>query len=188
MYVSKPAACAAVGLSLSLVLLAGCGKSGGAANTASAGGNAAAGGPAAAAPARGPDVAIAAADLPHLKAGYWESTTVTTSATSNGAGPEVHRFCSSGKPIAPPSQMGHGCSTFSFKRTFLGAIVIDAACAEGPVASKLHMTASGDFNSTYTTDSQASIIVQGQPPSNFTTHSVARWVGPCPAGATPDDG
>lgn len=185
MRVSKPAACAAAGLTVGLMLLAGCAKSGGAANSAAA--NGAAGAPGAAAPASGPDVAIQASDLPHLKAGYWETTTVTTSATSNGAGPEIHRFCSSGKPMAPPSQMGHGCSTFTFKRTFLGAIVIDAACAEGPVASKLHMTVGGDFNTTYTADSQASIIVQGQPASNFTTHSVSRWIGPCPAGATPDD-
>jgi hypothetical protein len=183
MRVSKPAASAAVGLTLGLVLLAGCGKSGGAANTAAA--NAAAGpvaGPSAAAPASRPDVAIQASDMPRLKAGYWEQTT-----TTNGAEAEVHRFCSSGKPVSAPQAMGKGCATFSFKRTVLGAFVVDADCAEGPVQSKMHMTASGDFKSTYTTDSQASIIVQGHPPSSFTTHSVARWIGPCPAGATPDD-
>jgi hypothetical protein len=83
--------------------------------------------------------------------------------------------------------MGNGCSTFTFKRTVLGAYVIDADCAEGPVASKMHMTASGDFNSSYTTDSQVSIMMQGKPASSFTTHSITRWIGPCPAGATPDD-
>lgn len=183
MYVSRPAACAAVGLSLGLglALLAGCGKSGGAANTAAAGGNAAPA-PSAAAPAKGPDVAIQAADMPRLKAGYWESTT-----TTNGAQAEIHKVCESGKPLAPPPSMGKGCSTFSFKRTFLGGYVIDTDCADGPVAMKMHMTANGDFNSTYTTDGQVSIITQGKPASTFTTHSVSRWVGPCPAGATPDD-
>ncbi len=176
MRVSKPAACAALGVAVGLTLLAGCSKGGGAAS------NGAAGGTAAAPPASGPDVNIAASDLPHLKAGYWEQTT-----TTNGAGPEVHRFCSSGKPVSPPAQMGRGCSTFSFKRTFLGAIVVDADCAEGPVSSKMHMTASGDFNSTYVADSQVSIVMQGRPASNFSTHSVSRWIGPCPAGAAPDD-
>ena len=184
MRVTKPAARAALGLTLGLVLLAGCSKGGGAANTASGAG---AGNAAPAAPASGPDVAITAADLPHLKAGYWETTTLTTSATSGGAGPEIHRFCSSGKPVSPPTQLGRGCSSFSFKRSFLGAIVIDSECAEGPISSTLHMTASGDFNSTYTTDSQVSLAMQGKPASSFTTHTVSRWVGPCPAGATPDD-
>jgi hypothetical protein len=183
MRVSKPGACAAVGLSVGLMLLAGCGKSGGAANIVAPGGAAGAGAAGASgAPTHGPDVAIQQGDMPRLKAGYWESTT-----TTNGAEAEVHKFCSSGKPVSAPPSMGRGCSTFTFKRSFLGAFVVDADCAEGPVASKMHMTANGDFNSTYTTDSQVSIMMQGRPASNFTTHSVARWVGPCPAGATPDD-
>jgi len=184
MRVSKPAACAAVGLGLGLMLLAGCGKSGGAANTAAGGAanTATAGAPGAAAPASGPDVAIQAADMPRLKAGYWESTT-----TTNGAEAEVHKICESGKPLSAPPSMGKGCAALTFKRTFPGGFVIDANCADGPVAMKMHMTASGDFNSTYTTDSQVSMTMQGKPATNFTTHTVARWLGPCPAGATPDD-
>ena len=170
---------AAAWAALGLVLVAGCSKSGGAANTASP---AAPTGGAASPAAGGPDVTIAAADMPHLKAGYWEQTT-----TTNGSGPEVHRYCSSGKPVSAPAQMGKGCSTFAFKRTVLGAFVIDADCAEGPVSSKMHMTASGDFNANFASDSQVSIVMQGRPASTFTTHTVSRWIGPCPAGAAPED-
>ena len=172
----KTAAFAAVGL----MLLAGCSKGGGAANTAAAGGPTPPGA-VAQPPASGPDVAIQASDMPHAKAGYWEATTST-----NGAAPEVHKYCASGKPISAP-QIGRGCQSFSFKRTFLGAYVIDAACAEGPVATTFHMTVSGDFNSGYTSDGQASISTPGRPTSSFTTHSVARWIGPCPPGETPQD-
>jgi hypothetical protein len=70
----------------------------------------------------------------------------------------------------------------------MGAIVIDANCAEGPVTSKLHTTVSGDFNSSVTTDSQVSIVMQGKPASSFTTHSAMRYLGACPAGSVPHDG
>ena len=187
MRVTRPAAFAAAGVTLGLLLLAGCGKSGGAANTTAAAsgpasGAASASGAPAPAAATGPDVAIQAADMPHLKAGYWESTT-----TTNGAAAEVHKICESGKPLSAPPSMSKGCSTLTFKRTFLGGFAIDADCADGPVAMKMHMTASGDFNSTYTSDSQVSMTMQGKPATSFNTHSVARWIGPCPAGATPDD-
>jgi hypothetical protein len=180
--ISKPAVWAALGVGLmGLALLGGCSRGGG--NAAAGAGPAAAtgGGPAAPA-ASGPDISINAADMPHLKAGYWEAVT-----TTNGQERETHRFCSAGKPMAPPAQMGRGCSTFSFKRTFLGAYVIDASCAEGPVASKLHMTASGDFDASYVTDGQASITMQGRPATTFTTHTQTRYLGPCPAGAAAED-
>lgn len=170
MRISKPAAWAALGL----VFIAGCSKGGGGNTTA-------AGGPGAP-PASGPDVAISAADLPRLKAGYWETT-----STTNGQAGETHRFCSSGKPVAAPAQMTRGCSSFSYRKTFLGGFVIDANCAEGPVSSKLHMTVSGDFNAAYQTDSQAEIDMQGRPASSFASHSVSRWVGACPAGTGPDE-
>jgi len=175
MRVSKMAAVAAIGATLGLLVLAGCSKGGGAGNTAAAGG-------AGQAPASGPDVAILAADMPHPKAGLWETAT-----TTNGSGPELHKFCESGKPVSLPANMGQGCQSFSFKRTFLGAFVIDAACAEGPVATKVHTTISGDLNTSYTDDTQASILTQGHPASTFTTHSVSHWIGPCPAGMSPDD-
>ena len=182
MRISKPAAWAALGVGLmGLAHIGACSKGGGG-NAAAGSAAPAASSPAAPAPASGPDVAINAADMPHLKAGYWEAVT-----TTNGQPGETHRFCSAGKPMAAPSQMGRGCSAFSFKRTFLGAYVIDADCAEGPVASKLHLTASGDFSSSYVTDSQASISMQGRPATTFTTHTVTRYVGACPAGAATDD-
>jgi hypothetical protein len=138
------------------------------------GGNATAGG------AGGPEITITAADLPHVKAGYWERVD-----TSNGQPPTTTHFCDTGAPI-DLSSVTRNCGAFTLKRTFTGALVTDASCASGPVASTLHMTVSGDFNSSYTSDGQMTITMQGKPPQTFTTHAVARYLGACPAGQTAD--
>ena len=162
---------------LALVLVAGCSpKGGGGANTA-------AGSPGApAAPASGPDTVITEADLPHLKAGVWEITT-------SGAGEptETRRRCETGESIKP-QQVGKGCSKFELKRTFLGGFVIDAVCASGGVASTMHITASGDFNSSYSSDNDGTMTVTGQAPVVIKTHTEGRYIGPCPAGAADGDG
>jgi hypothetical protein len=130
-------------------------------------------GSAPAAPA--PDRTITAADLPHPKAGYWERT-----ETANGGPPHTSRFCQSGAPVKI-GDVGKGCSTFTYKRTFLGAVVVDAACGEGPISATLRIAITGDFNSRYVTDAQMSLTLQGHPTQRFTTHAEARYLGPdCP--------
>jgi hypothetical protein len=126
----------------------------------------------------GPDVSIAETDLPHLKAGLW-STTVTSS--NDGGKPDVSSHCETGETIKPAS-VGKACSQFSFKRTFLGVIVVDATCGQNGVVSTMHMSISGDYNAAVTGDSQVSLTVPGQPTRSFTTHTESRYVGPCPAG------
>jgi hypothetical protein len=126
----------------------------------------------------GPDVTITETDLPHLKPGLW-STTVTSSA--EGGKPDTSTHCETGQTIKPVS-MGKVCSRFSFKRTFLGAIVIDAACGRNGVTTTMHMDIHGDYNSAITGDSQVSLTLPGQGTQSFTTHTESHYVGPCPAG------
>lgn len=122
------------------------------------------------------DQTITAADLPHPRPGYWEH-----SESANGGPPRLSHFCQTGAPVAL-DDAGRGCSAFTYKRTFLGQIVIDAACSEGPIATTLHVTLSGDFKSSYVTDGQMSLTLQGHPTQRFTTHAEARYLGAdCPA-------
>jgi hypothetical protein len=156
-------------------LLAACGKSGQPAAPASAAPPSAA--PASAAPESGGDTVITAAQLPVPKAGYWETTT-----TSNGGAPEVSHTCQSGKPIDP--KLGHSCANFTIKRTFTGAYVIDGACSENGVSSSMHITVQGDFlGGGYTSDGKGSVTVPNHGTMEFNTHSVSKYVGPCPAGS-----
>ena len=77
-----------------------------------------------------------------------EGSVLGTGTTTNGSGPELHKFCESGKPVSLPANMGQGCQSFSFKRTFLGAFVIDAACASALAAtsSAVHGLVRGDYD------------------------------------------
>jgi hypothetical protein len=167
MTISRTLLCLAAGAAL----LAACSKP--ATNQAAAGGGSA---PAA---RSGPDVTITEADLPHLKAGLWS----TTSTTPGDKGPpEASTHCETGETIKP-QELGKHCSQFSIKRTFLGAIVIDASCGQNGVTSTMHMTFKGDFNSSVSGDSQVSMSMPGQPAHTFATHTESHYVGPCPAGA-----
>ncbi len=163
-------------------LLAACGPK--AANTAASSASAASSGApqAAAAPTSGPNVQITPDQLPVPKAGLWETTT-----TTNGAQPEVRRACESGKPLNT-AKVAEGCSKFVITRTFLGAYVFDAVCGMGKASSTMHMTVQGDFGGGgYTTDGTATITIEGRPPMTIATHSVAKYVGPCPAGQQSGD-
>lgn len=152
---------------VSLVAIAGCSQKNA--------GNTAAGSPGAA-PAVGPDTVITEADLPRPRAGLWE-----VSLSTNGGTPEVSRRCETGAPLRTHA-VGKDCSTFQIRRTFLGGIVIDAVCASGPVSSSMHMTATGDFNGAYASDSVGTVTMSGHPPVTFRTHTEGRYVGPCPPG------
>ena len=161
---------------LALVSVAGCSpKSGG----AGAGASASAGSPGTA--ASGPDTVITEADLPHPKAGVWEVTT-----TGPGETTETRRHCETGASIKPV-QVGKNCSRFEIRRTFLGGYVIDAACGSQELSSTMHVTVSGDFNSAYSGDTDATMTVKGQAPVVIKTHTVGRYIGPCPAGGADGD-
>ena len=138
----------------------------------------AAAGSAAPAASSGSDVTITETDLPHLKPGLW-STTISSS--NDGGKPDVSTHCETGETIKPPS-LDKACSRFSFKRTVLGAIVIDATCGQNGAVSTMHMSIHGDYNAGIVGDSQVSLTLPGQPTRTFTAHTESHYVGPCPAG------
>jgi len=155
-------------------LLAACSKPAGNTQTASA-----SGAPAAGAAASGPDTVISENDIPHPKPGMWEVTT----SSQNGP-PTTDRNCVKADEhvdIAKDMQkMKAFCSTFTFKKTFLGDYVIDSQCGMHGVTGTSHIVVHGDLlGGSYTTDSQGSFSMPGRPPMTFTTHTVSHWVGPC---------
>jgi hypothetical protein len=116
---------------------------------------------------------IGAADLPVVKAGYWERT-----VSQNGAAQVTH-VCHADEPLKLDG-VDRNCSSFAISKTLAGAIQVDASCASGPVTSTLHETFSGDFQASYASDSQLTVTLQGQAPRTLTTHVAMRWVGACP--------
>jgi hypothetical protein len=130
----------------------------------------------------GPDASISIADLPHVKPGYWQRVD-----TSNGGAPVTTHFCATDAAV-DLGAVAKNCSTFTLKRSFSGELTTDAACASGPVTSTAHMTISGDFNSSYTSDAQVTVTIAGKPPQSFTTHAVTTYVGACPAANAADNG
>jgi hypothetical protein len=160
-------------------LLAACGPKGGGNATASGGAPAAGG--AVGAPASGPDVAITMSDLPHPKAGLWQTT------LDDGDGkPTTMSTCYSGKTPNMP-KMPQGCSQLGIKRSFLGAVTMDMNCATPDFTMVMHSTVTGDFQSSMSSDAVMTMSMKGSPPKTSKMHSEAHYVGPCAPGQTPDD-
>jgi hypothetical protein len=131
----------------------------------------------------GPDTNISIADLPHVKPGYWQRVD-----TSNGGAPVTTHFCATDQAV-DLGAVAKNCSTFTLKRSFSGELTTDATCASGQVTSTAHMTISGDFNSSYTSDAQVTMTIAGKPPQSFSTHAVTTYVSAdCPATNAADNG
>jgi hypothetical protein len=127
--------------------------------------------------ANGPDVVITQADLPKMKPGLW-----TTSVSENGQPATSSQHCETGEQVGM-ADVSKECSKFVFKRTALGAIVIDADCASDGSSSTMHMTVSGDYNAHVTGDAQVTMKLPGNPPMVIATHAESTYVGACPAGS-----
>jgi hypothetical protein len=121
---------------------------------------------------------VGAAELPVVKAGYWERT-----VTQNGA-PQVTHVCHTGEPLKLDG-VDRNCSAFAVSRAMNGAIQVDATCVSGPVASTLHESFSGDFQASYAADTQLTLTLQGQAPRTLNTHVAMRYVGACPPPTPP---
>jgi hypothetical protein len=156
-------------------LLGACGPRGGGNATASGGA------PTAGGATSGPDVQLSLADLPHPRAGLWQTT------LDDGDGkPTTTSSCFSGKTPTMP-KMSPGCSQFSIKRTFLGHIVMDMNCTTPEVTMVMHSEASGDFQNNMTSDATMTMSTKQMAPQTHKMHTEAHYVGPCPPGQTPDD-
>lgn len=183
------ASAASTGLMLAAVLLAaGCSKPAGnaAPGQATRSGDAAgalapsAGPPAAGADQLGPVIDVSQLPTPH--AGEWQTT-----ETVAGKPAEVSKSCLSGKK--PTLRAPKDCQSFTLHRTLLGAIVFDASCSfQGGVAMAVHSVMKGDMTTHYSGDITTTMKMgPNQPPQVEVRHTEAAYVGPCPAGETPDD-
>jgi hypothetical protein len=154
-------------------LLAACGPKGGGAATAANG---------AAAPAAAvPDVPVALADMPRLKAGLWKSTI----DTGDGK-PGSLTSCVSGK--SPAVQHLPPCfKQLDIKRTFQGAYVVDSTCATPGFTMTSHAVMTGDFQSTMSSSATTTTTTPEAAPKITQTHMDSRYIGPCPPGQPPDD-
>jgi hypothetical protein len=159
-------------------LIAACGPKGGGASSGQA---------TAAPPASGADVQLSFADLPRPRAGLWRTT------LDNGHGRLVtDDHCLSGKApnIGREARFGHGpsgCGQVSVRRTLLGAIVMDMTCGASGLTMTSHTVATGDFQTTMTSDSKMTLSAGRMATRTLTFHSEAHWVGPCPAGQRASD-
>jgi hypothetical protein len=155
-----------------LALLAACGPKAGGNAAASAGGGAA---------ASGPDVQLNFSDLPRPRAGLWQTV------IDEGDGkPNSMTSCLSGKVPSMP-KMPPGCSQFSVKRTFLGHIVMDMNCATPEFTMVMHSEATGDFQTSMSSDATMTMSSKQMAPKTTKMHSEAHYMGPCAPGQKPDD-
>lgn len=130
---------------------------------------------AAAGQASGANIQINPADLPHPRPGEW-------SITDEGAAGGFHTTtCVTDRPF-DVGKVKAFCQSFVYHRTATGGIAVDAQCGKGSVSSSLHVSAEGDFGSTYTTDTQMSFTLGAGLPAHVThTRMDYRYLGPCPA-------
>ena len=105
-----------------------------------------------------------------------------------GGGPDSWRHCSAGKPLDARdlNRDAASCSRFDIKRGLTGEFTFDAVCSKGGYSGVTHAVVTGDFNSTYVWDVATTVNLPGRPPMVVKSHSEARYLGPCPAGMTPE--
>ena len=85
-----------------------------------------------------------------------------------------------GAPI-DPTEGGPPCAQMSVSVT-AGGFTVDARCPSNGVDARLHMTGSGDYQSSFVSDATMTMTSPGQPPMTMHNHSVWTYAGACPAG------
>jgi hypothetical protein len=166
-----------------LCVLAACGpKPGGNAAAGGAANSAAGGGGASTTASAGGDggQTVDFSALPHPRGGLWQET------LDDGDGkPSVTTSCLSGK--TPVMKVPKDCSQFTFKKTLLGAYVMDMACTMDGGSMSAHAEMNGDFQNAMTSDMTMNINITGQPARVMKMHTDLKYLGPCAPGQTPDD-
>jgi len=152
-------------------LLAGCSKPLMSANAAPA--NAAA--PAAEPATPATPATPTAATMPTPKGGLWRRVSV-----QDGGAPSTDTKCLDGKPIDPMSG-GPKCASLAVAASGDG-VSVDADCPANGVEAKMHMSLSGDYQTSFVTDATMTMSSPGQTPVSMHNHSVWTYVGACPAG------
>ena len=122
-------------------------------------------------PPQEPGAPVAAAALPHPKAGLWK--------WASQAGGQK-QLCLSGQLLAPLTARP-GCPISRQIRTGGGAYVVEASCQTGPV-SRTWAKTRGDYDRAFSLD-----IVIADSRGDISDHADYRYLGPCAPGQRPDD-
>ena len=128
---------------------------------------------------------VAAVDLPKRKSGLWE---IATSQTGGPPGP-VAQMCIDEKLDDLTKQLAAGgitCSKQEVRREG-DRYVSDSVCRIGESTATTRIVFSGNFNSTYNADIQATYSPPFMGMSEGRSTVSARWLGPCRAGQRPGD-
>jgi len=125
-----------------------------------------------------PDRTVTADQLPRIKTGQWEVTTI-----ANGAQQAVVRSCSSGRLPLPMTVTLFGCNAQpKLTLTGSGAVRVDMSCATSFATSTEHATISGDFNSSFVSENQLTLVDrQTNRPTVTDVRQTYRYVGSCPS-------
>jgi hypothetical protein len=115
------------------------------------------------------------ANPPHTKAGLWAEA-----GTFNGKPRAPSTFCDPGRAIFPPKD--RNCSEWQAMRTGDGAIDFHAVCPDSGATIRMHRHITGDLASGFTDDITSDLDA---PRNTISSHSVLRYVGPCPPGMKP---
>ena len=118
-----------------------------------------------------PGAPVAAAALPHPKAGLWQ--------WSSKAGGQK-QLCLSGQLLSGLAARP-GCPVSRQIRTAGGAYVVEARCESGPVG-RTWAKAAGDYDRAFTLD-----IAVDDSRGDIADHADYRYLGPCAPGQSPDD-
>jgi hypothetical protein len=121
---------------------------------------------------------LTANDMPRPKAGLW-----TWIDTAGGVVQGTGRACLAGKPL---HILGPACPAITYSQTSDGVFETENKCDNGAV-SDFTDRFSGNFQSSYVRDQRGVLAIPGKPVSMQTSRITYTYVGPCPAGATPDD-
>ena len=132
--------------------------------------------------AESPAAVLTEGDLPHFKAGLWE-TTLTRDSTTD---PLTHNICE-GETAIMVAQLAKKCSSVIFKSTFTGTIIVDSVCASGPNSIVAHGVFAGDFSSSFKTDTAITSVRGGQAAEVINLHRTFHYLGPCVPGQKPGD-
>lgn len=119
---------------------------------------------------------------PHLKAGLW--------AITNAAVPGEARTCVDDRSQSESAVIGQGldrrnCSKSDWKAVPGGA-AFDFVCENDGATLTSKGAITGDFNSAYRIDGEASMTINGEARTAKTSIE-ARYMGPCPADLQPGD-
>lgn len=131
-----------------------------------------------------------AQDLPKLKAGLWETTTVSSGPKGSHGSTTKHTMCIDDKAqkdmLAFTQNMGAQCAKNAIRRDG-NKVYGDAECSMGKMTIKSNSVTTMSGDTSYRTEVKSSFVPPMAGMSESTTAVDGRHVGACPANMKPGD-